>query len=258
MAAIAIAHGVAEHGGRYAAFAERLARLSIAVHVMDLRGHGRSGGVRVHVDRWSRYVEDMRSFLELVGTQRGDCPLFLLGHSLGALIALDLAIDVARRPLGVGGPQGVISGAAAIDPGGVAKPHLVAIARLLSRVTPRVSLDLGIEPAALSRDPAVVHAYRDDPLVERRATVRWGTEVLKAAESIRRRAEEIRLPTLVYHGEADRLTSPDGSRQLASSLTGSDVQLKTYPDVYHEPHNDLCADEVARDVAEWVTTRRVV
>jgi len=257
-AVIAIAHGVGEHGGRYAAFAERLTRRGLAVHVMDLRGHGRSDGIRVHVDRWSRYRDDMRSFLELVGRQRGDCPLFLLGHSLGALIALDLAISAARDPMEGSRPRGVISSAAAIDPRGVAKPYLVAIARLLSRVTPRVSLDLGIDPAALSRDPAVVNAYRDDPLVERRATVRWGTEVLGATESIRRRAGEIRLPTLVYHGEADRLTSPDGSRGLAESLTGPDVHLKTYPDVYHEPHNDLGADEVARDVAAWVTARRVV
>lgn len=312
---LAVVHGVGEHGGRYAPFAELLTARSVAVHVADLRGHGRSDGARVHVKRWSDYRSDLAVFLGAVGSAgpstdplpEARAPLFLFGHSLGALIALDYALGVERGSTGEPGiagagsdrsagrsgadgpaagtasdgtasdgtasagtasdgpgvgsdsgdplPAGLISSSTAIDPRGVAKPYLVAIARLLSRVTPRASLDLGIDPEALSRDPAVVRAYAEDPLVHRRATVRWGTEVLSATASIRRRAARLHMPLLVCHGTADRLTSPEGSRWLAevtSGATGADVELKLFAEAYHEPHNDTCAAEVAAYVAGWM------
>ena len=254
-AALAIAHGVGEHGGRYTPFAELLTARDVAVHVADLRGHGRSDGTRVHVDRWGLYKSDLAAFLGAVGTARDGCPVFLFGHSLGALIALDYALDLERSPVDGTGPVGLISSSTAIDPRGVAKPHLVAIARLLSRVAPRMSLDLGIDPEALSRDPAVAQAYREDPLVYRRATVRWGTEVLAATASIRRRAGHLRLPLLVCHGTADRLTSPDGSRWLAEAVSSADVELKLFQGAYHEPHNDLCAGDVAEHIVAWMGAR---
>jgi alpha-beta hydrolase superfamily lysophospholipase len=254
-AALAVIHGVGEHGDRYAPFAELLTARRAAVHVMDLRGHGRSDGVRVHVDRWGSYLTDLAAFLGAVGRVRGACPVFLFGHSLGALIALDYALGPGSGSTDGSRPVGLISSSTAIDPKGVATPLLVTIARLLSRVAPRVSLDLGIDPAALSRDPAVAHAYEEDPLVHRRATVRWGTEVLAATASIRRRAARLRMPLLACHGTADRLTSPDGSRWLAETVSSADVELKLFPGAYHEPHNDLCAGEVAAHFVAWMETR---
>lgn len=259
-ATLAIVHGVGEHGARYAPFAELLTTRRVAVHVADLRGHGRSDGARVHVDRWGRYRWDLATFLRAVAPVPNETPFFLFGHSLGALIALDYVLHVeSSRKSGshaVGPrPAGLISSSTAIDPEGVATPYLVLIARLLSRVLPRVSLDLGIDPEALSRDPAVVRAYREDPLVYRRATVRWGTEVLAATASIRRRAARLRTPLLVCHGTADRLTSPAGSRWLADAVSTADVELKLFSDAYHEPHNDLCAREVAAHIVGWMEAR---
>jgi alpha-beta hydrolase superfamily lysophospholipase len=254
-AVLAITHGVGEHGGRYAPFAGLLTARGVAVHSVDLRGHGRSDGVRVHVDRWNRYKSDVAVFLRAVAKMRAGCPIFLFGHSLGALIALDYALDLERNPTDGPRPFGLISSSTAIEPHGVAKPHLVAIARLLSRVAPRVSLDLAIDPVALSRDPAVARAYREDPLVHRRATVRWGTEVLAATASIKRRAAHLGLPLLVCHGTADRLTSPAGSRWLAGIVSGTDVELTLFEGAYHEPHNDLCAADVAEHIVAWMKSR---
>ncbi len=251
-AALAIAHGVAEHGGRYDRLATRLAGQGIGVYAVDHRGHGASPSPRVHVDRWGRYTDDFERFLEEVAGDLPGRPVFALGHSMGALIALEAATrrdgaDPAppRIPL-----AGVVASAPPLRPTGLAKPHLVLIARLLSRVVPRFPLDLGIDPYALSRDRDVGRRYEDDPLVERRATVRWGTEVLRALKWIEANASAIRIPLLILHGESDRLVTADGSRWLAREVG---AELKLYPGAYHEPHNDLCREEVARDIVAWMS-----
>lgn len=257
-AALAIAHGVAEHGGRYEWLATRLADRGLSVYALDHRGHGASPGPRVHIDRWHRYVDDFERFLARVAGDPPGRPVFALGHSMGALIALEAAI---RRGESTPAPPGtalagVVASAPPLRPTGLAKPHLIFIARVLSRVLPRVSLRLGIDPDALSRDPEVGRRYEDDPLVARRATVRWGTEVLRAVEWIEANASAIRIPLLILHGESDRMVTADGSRWLAREVG---AELKLYPGGYHEPHNDLCRENVVRDIADWmaaITSRR--
>jgi len=126
------------------------------------------------------------------------------------------------------------------------------VARLLSGVRPRRSLDLRLDAAALSRDPEVVEAYRADPLVTSRATVRWGTESLATVRRVKEGMGTIEVPLLVLHGEADRLNLVDGARALAEALPNGDTTLRIYPGVYHEPHNDLGHERVVADVVGWL------
>src|SRR5665647_531066 len=230
--AVAIVHGIGEHSGRYSYLVERLAERGFAVAALDNRGHGRSGGTPGHIDSWSEYREDVRAFLRYVSAQFMGMPLFLYGHSLGALIVTDY---VLFHPDGL---DGLIVSGNPLHPTGSAKPVLVMLARILSRYKPKISFQLGLDDDALSRDPEVVKAYREDPLVHRSVTARWGTETLAAIDRVRARASEIRLPLLILHGGADRINSPEGSRELFNLVSSADKQLRVYPGGYHEPHND--------------------
>jgi alpha-beta hydrolase superfamily lysophospholipase len=176
---------------------------------------------------------------------------------MGALICLDLAIEAgleeevgSRKRAGPSTVRGWIVSGAGIQPTGIAKPHLVAIARLLSGLLPRLSLDLGIAAESLSHDPSVVSAYRDDPLVEKRATVRWGTEALRAIDSITQHAGAITAPLLIIHGAVDPLAMPAGSRWLADVV--AHATLLVYEGALHEPHNDPEFADAASDVADWI------
>ncbi len=251
-AAIVLLHGVGEHSGRYERLAVRLVGGGVLVVGFDQRGHGRSEGDRAHVARWRDYEEDALRMLAFTRTSEPGLPVYVFGHSLGALIALTLAIRLAPPGRRSGaGPRGWVVSGAGIRPTGVARPHLVLAARLLSRIAPRVRLDLGIAAETLSHDPDVVRAYREDPMIERRATVRWGREALGAIGRIEREAATIRDPMLIVHGGADPLADAAGSRWLASTVRGP-RQLVIYPGALHEPHNDPDHADVGADVLAWL------
>ena len=245
-AALAIIHGFGEHSGRYANVVSHFIPQGYAIYGFDLRGHGRSPGQRGHINSWDEYRKDVKTFLNLISKKEPTRPVFLWGHSMGALIALDYLL---HDPAGLGGA--IISGAP-LDPVGVAKPFLVLIARALSRVWPRFSLPLGLDPKALSRNLEVVRAYEADPLVHGKTTVRWGAEILQTIEWVKARAAEVRIPLILIHGGADPLNSPKGIRTFFEKITLTDKEMKIYPGSYHEVHNDLDHTQIMTDVTQWL------
>lgn len=250
-AVVAIVHGIGEHSGRYDYVVRRMVDSGLAVTALDNRGHGRSGGVHGHIDSFADYREDVHNFIRDASLRFPNTFLFLYGHSLGGLIVTDY---VLFHPEGI---DGLIVSGHPLRPTGAAKPILIFLARLLSRYRPRTTFDLGLDDNMLSRDPAVVKSYRDDPLVHRGVTARWGTESLAAVDRVRARAGEIRMPLLVLHGAADRINSAEGSRELVELASSVDKKLIVYPGGYHEPHNDIDQDRVASDVIHWILERSV-
>lgn len=245
-AILAIVHGLGEYSGRYMNVVQHLAPKGYAVYGFDHRGHGQSPGNYCHVTSWDEYRGDVRAFLQLIRTLEPGRPVFLYGHSMGALIVLDF---VLREP---GGLRGAILSSPPIEPVGVAKPLLIAIARLLTRLYPSFRMKLGIDPAAISRDPAVVQAYRDDPLVRDQVSVRWGTEALDTTLWVKEQAALVKLPMLIVHGTADRMHSPAGSERFYQAIDFPDKELLLYPGSYHEVHNDLDHAIMVRDLEQWM------
>ena len=245
-AVIVLVHGVGEHSGRYTNLVTPLAAAGYAVYSYDQRGHGRSPGPRVHVERWADYRDDLGAFLGLVAASEPAPPLVLYGHSMGSLVVLDYLME---HP---GGLAGAIVSGVALQPAGVGKPYQRVMVRVLSRVAPRLSVDLKIDPDDLTRDPAALVAGRSDPHLTSRATVRWGAESLATVERITAGMAAIDLPLLVLHGEADPLNRPAGAHALVDTVRSPDATLRIYPGVRHEPHNDLGHEQVAADIAEWL------
>jgi len=251
-ASVVIAHGLGEHGGRYGRLVDALLTRGFAASAMDHRGFGRSPGRRGHVNSWAEYRTDLGGFLDLARQADPGVPLFLYGHSMGALIALDYALEASGDERSL---RGLILSGVPLEPVGVAKPWLVLLAKALSRILPRTALRPGVDAGALSRDPEVVRAYEEDLLVHGRATARWGVEALAAIERTKGRLPELKLPLLLIHGGDDPLNSPEGSRLIADRAGSADATLRIYGGVLHEPHNDLDWEAAVRDVADWIEAR---
>ena len=245
-AVVALVHGIGEHSGRYMNVVDHIVSNQFGVFGYDLRGHGNSPGQRGHIDSWLEYRIDLLNFFKMIRAQQLGRPIFLMGHSMGALIALDFILSENEEIVGA-----IICGAP-IDPVGLAKPYLVALARILSHIYPRFSIDLGLDHDALSRIPSVVRSYKEDPLVHGKVSARWGTESLSAVESVKMQVENINIPILMIHGEADQINSAEGAKRFFDQIQVHDKEFICYPAGYHELHNDLDYEKMLSDLLDWI------
>jgi acylglycerol lipase len=248
-AVIAVVHGIAEHGGRYAWLAERACTQGIGLVTLDLRGHGRSPGERSYVERFDDYLLDVDSLWAKALEIGAGKPLFLMGHSMGGAIALRWA---AARQAAM---TGLILSSAALKIGGDVPRLLIGLAPLLSRWAPHLR-GTRLDPQLISRDPVQVAAYVSDPLVSLKAPpARTGAELLAAMEANRRAATKLHMPVYLFHGDADRLTDPAGSREIFQAWCGGDKILRLWPGSRHETLNDLDRESVAAELLDWVQVR---
>jgi len=246
-----VAHGLGEHILRYGDFFRFLNRLSLIGCGLDHRGHGSSSGQRGHIGRFSEYVEDFMSLYEHPSIPK-NLPWFQFGHSMGGLIAIHLILKAV--PLYPGRFRGLILSAPLLKIAAEVPPWKARLGEIASRYLPRLSMDNGIDPSLLSHDEEVVQAYVKDPLVHRRVTARWYTEILGAMEIARERAKELSLPLLLFHGTEDRLTDPSGSEELARRARGP-VTFHRLEGYYHEIfQEDLPRRERAYELlSAWLT-----
>jgi alpha-beta hydrolase superfamily lysophospholipase len=247
-AAILIVHGLGEHSGRYGATAAVLNTAGFAVHAVDYRGHGRSEGRRVHVDDVDDYVADVRAALEEVRRRDPGVPVFLLGHSQGGLIALELALD---DPAAIDGLV-ITSPFLAVHPASRPSTLVRALARVLLRLAPRLPLPTSIDVRVLSRDPAVGEAYARDPLVSHAASAGWLRAIGRAQRDVRAGASRLRVPTLLMASGDDRLVDAEATRQFAREAAPAIVEFVWWDGFYHEMLNDLGREQVLARIGDWL------
>ncbi len=243
-----VAHGLAEHSGRYTGLASYFVSRGYAVYTLDHRGHGKSEGARIYVDRFDDYIADLRTFHELV---RKECPgerFFLVGHSMGGTIAVAYAIKYQQDLTGL-----ILSGASLV-PAGATPPLLLIIAGITSALFPKTGL-AALDASAISRDKAVVEAYEKDPLVYRgKIPARTATELARMWRELPQKMSDLKLPLLILHGSADRLAPPQGSRLLYERASSADKTLKIYEGLYHEVFNEPERMQVMGDVEQWLAS----
>ena len=246
---ILISHGFGEHCGRYGALTDHLVGHNYSVTAYDHRGHGLSDGLPGHVESFNEYDEDLAKVIATVRSRSETRPLFLIGHSMGGLIALRY---LERR---TGALSGAIISAPLIEVAVAVPAHKLMIARVGARMNPRFRLDNAINPADLSRDPEVGRAYAVDPLVNRKVSTKWFAEATKAMLEVAERADQITTPVLVMHGTEDRLASVDATRRVFERIGASDKELVIYSGFYHELFNEPEKQEVFERVSGWLDKR---
>ncbi len=244
-----IVHGIVEHSGRYAGMAGELSQAGVSVWAPDARGHGRSSGSRVWVDRFDRYAEDLSVVVAEAQVAHPDIPLFLFGHSMGAMIVLRTASLLETMP------AGTILSAPPISVADGLFPWLQNLAAFGSRWFPRLRL-ARMGGARLSRDPEVVADFRADPLVfHGRIPTRTGAEVLRIGEEVRQQACQLTLPLLLLQGTGDAVVSAPATEEFYEAVGSDDKTLRLYPGLYHDLPREPEKEEICAEVANWIVQR---
>jgi alpha-beta hydrolase superfamily lysophospholipase len=250
---VLIVHGFGEHSGRYGALTERLVKAGYSVTAYDHRGHGQSEGLPGHIEKFSEYEEDLDRVVGIVRSGATTRRLFIIGHSMGGLVALRYAAQLgSESPRGI---TGTVISAPLIAVAAPVPQHKLMIGRVAAKVAPRMRLDNEIDPSVLSRDPEVGRAYAADPLVNRKVSARWFSEAVHAMAEVVDWAPRIAAPLLLMHGTNDRLASCDASVQLFDRIGSRDKQLAVYPGYYHELFNEPEKDELYDKVVDWLDQR---
>ena len=244
-----LAHGLAEHSGRYDEFGNFFADAGIATYALDHPGHGRSGGKRGHIGRFEEYTEALAQMLTIARQEHPDSPLVLFGHSMGGLIATDFLLQHQSEFVAA-----VLTGAAIQSP---QQPSNIVlfVNKMIATVMPRLDV-MRLDASGISRDPQVVSDYEDDPLVDRgKATASLVTALFSAMNRVVANAASIRLPLLIMHGSDDTLTAVSGSKLLHDTVSSADKKIVIYDGLYHEILNEPEREKVMGDILQWLDSR---
>lgn len=246
-AALVVVHGLWEHGRRYRELAEVMAGYGFSTYVMDLRGHGASGGRRGHVPSFDVFLQDLDRFRrEVQGLVPVEMPLFLIGHSLGGLIALRYLEEYDSPFRG-----SVITSpwlGTAVD-----MPRLkVVVAGLLDRLLPTFPFPYKLDASILSHDEERVEDYRADPLIHSTITPRLFTQSSSAIELALRRGDRIDVPILFLLAGDDAVVDTERSLGFARSLPTGDVTIEVLEGHYHEVLQERGRGAVMAEIRDWM------
>jgi len=249
-AVIIVVHGLGEHGGRYERFGSAMAGFGFSSYALDLRGHGSSEGKRGHVPTFGVFLQDLDRFRrEVQDFTPAHTPLFLMGHSMGGLIALRYQQEYRTTVAGAVISAPWLATALPIP------RWKVTTAAALARVLPALPMSNHLEASDLSHDPAVAEAYRADPLVHGRITPRLFVEASAAMGLVLQRSDRLSRPLLFLIPGADRIVDAQRSLRFARQLPAELTTIKLYPGMYHEVFNEVDRETALRDIRDWIAAR---
>src|SRR5262245_39682345 len=245
--AVGIVHGLGDHSGRWERVGHTLQSRGFSAYALDLPGHGQSEGRRGHVRSWDDYRVALTRWMDtLRRDENGSRPWAVLGHSLGALIALDWTEQHPDRvdALVLSAPPFELS----------MRPDALKVhaARLIGLLWPGFSQGNQIPPSLLSHDPEIIRAHRADPLVHYRISARLFLEFQRMRKVLAALAGTHRIPTLIVQGGADPVSSCIGCAQWAKASREGVVTYREYPGFFHEVLNEVEWTKVLEDIIAWL------
>lgn len=247
-AVVCLVHGLGDHSSRYANVGEAFSEAGYALAGFDLRGNGKSAGQRGHYPSLKVLMDDIHQQCQQLGGRFPGVPQFMFGHSLGGLFVLVYATYHKHNM------TGVISVAPALRSPVLEQKFKMSIVQILGGLLPTLTIPTGLDPTSVSRDPAVVRAYIEDPLVHDKATLSVGKVGLKAIDWSLSHATEFHVPLLILHGTEDKLVYPHGSKELAELIKG-DLTLRLFDGLHHEIHNEPEQKEVFAFTIDWMNSQ---
>ena len=246
-ALIVIVPGFNAHSGYYTWVAQQFVDMGLAVYAVDLRGRGNSDGERFYVKDFDDYVSDVASVVAMAKSRELGLPLFLLGHSAGGVVSCLYTLEHQQEMAGL-----ICESFAFQLP---APDFVLAVFKGIGHLAPHAHI-LHLKNETFSRDPNVVQALNDDPLVgQETQPSQTMAAMVRADERVKQGFPLITLPVLILHGTLDKNAKPTGSQLFYDMAGSADKTLKLYEGSFHDLLNDLDKEVVMADIKGWINAR---
>jgi acylglycerol lipase len=243
-ATVVIIPGFNAHSGYYEWVAEQFVADGLSVYAVDLRGRGNSDGERFYVEAFEDYVRDVEAVMAVVKSREPGLPILLLGHSAGGVVACLYTLDHQAELTGL-----ICESFAHELP---APDFALAVFKGLSHVAPHAHI-LHLPNERFSRDPKVVEAMNNDPLIAHETQpTQTMAAMVRADERLKKEFSQITLPVLILHGTLDKNTKPSGSQHFYDMAGSIDKTLKLYDGGFHDLLNDIDKQLVISDITSWI------
>ena len=249
-AVVLLVHGLGEHCQRYEPICRDLNQADYVVSSMDLPNHGRSDGVKGHVDSFSVFQNAVLGLYLKIKDAYPAHPLFILGHSMGGLITARFFIDHQDKF------QGAVLSGPAIETVEQPPAWQVKLITVIAKILPKVGITPTVDGAMVSRLPTTVQAYNNDPLINaNKLSAKLLVEFSNTMGEVKKSAQVISLPLLIMHGSEDKLTEPKGSQWLYDNVASNDKTIRMYEGLYHEIFNEPEGPAIYQEVVDWLDSQ---
>jgi acylglycerol lipase len=241
---VVIVPGLNSHSGQYLWVGEQFAANDLAAYAIDLRGRGRSEGERYYVEKMEDYTDDVATLVGIAKSENPGLPVFVLGHSVGGVVSCIYTLDHQSEI------DGLICESFAYD---LPVPEIALLfIKGLSYITPHTHV-FPLKNEVFSRDPLIVEAMNNDPLIQGESQPAQTSKVIiDAASRLNEEFPLIKRPVLILHGTDDKATNSKGSQFFYDTTGSTDKTLKLYEGHYHDLLNDIDEEVVMADINAWI------
>lgn len=244
---LVVIHGTSEHGGRYLHVAKEAVARGWDVVIPDLRGHGRSDGISVHIDRFDRYLQDLDTiwqYFELNPERTA-----VMGHSFGGLVSIRFAETRPARLAALVPMSPLLGLRVKID------AVTLALGRLMSVIAPTTRFQSKVPPEHTTRNPEVLSRRSKDPLLRRSVTAAWFFQMKQALREAHEQAAAIEIPVLAMQAGDDLIVDPLAVAPWLEETSSADRTLKMLDEHYHELLNEEDWQETLSELLTWLESR---
>nr|WP_144928876.1 alpha/beta hydrolase [Paenibacillus bovis] len=249
-------HGAGEHSGRYAHIGETCLKENIGIIAPDLRGFGKSGGPRGHVNHFSDYIDDLEILINLFKKRYESAPLFIFGHSLGGLIAIRYGQLCPHKA------NGFILSSPALGIRIQLPMLLKKVLQFCSRVTPNLAIEPFKWMGRLKKIRTFNHLIPEpdkniiqDPLFTLQYTPRWLMELIQNGISALLETPKFRFPFLCLYDQQDPIIHPDSISSFLNSVSTEDKKFVMFEEGLHRHWNINQCDNALENVLTWINPR---
>lgn len=244
---VVLVHGFGEHSGRYSNnIIPVLLSLGLAVIRYDNVGHGKSSGKRGHCPSYLVLLDILEHVIIKAQDAFSRVPFFLYGHSMGGNLVLNY---VLRRKMNI---RGVIATSPYLRLAFQPPAWKMVLGKLMLGLIPSITLPSGLDANGISRISEEVEKYNKDPLIHDKVSPMYSFPIMDAGEWAIANASQLTVDTLLMHGTADQIIDFKATQEFHQN--SNKTTLKLFEGGFHELHNDLCSDEMLRELSKWFST----